>query len=70
MFHAKPVKVKRKSPTSKFDDSDSAGGVFHAKGGRGVGGADEVIEDENTKVDVPIDHVSELESGGGYGGSD
>ena len=56
MFHAKPVLVKRQSPSLILQEDEDGSNVFRANNGDQVV-ADEIKEDENTKVDVPIDQV-------------
>nr|XP_002130300.2 probable serine/threonine-protein kinase kinX isoform X1 [Ciona intestinalis] len=57
VFHAKPVKVKRSGKMNNIPHPPSAesDGVFHANGE--TIRAEEVQEDEDTKVDLPIDQV-------------
>uniref|UniRef100_H2Z435 Doublecortin domain-containing protein n=1 Tax=Ciona savignyi TaxID=51511 RepID=H2Z435_CIOSA len=57
VFHAKPVKVKRSGKMNHIPHPPSAesDGVFRANG-EGIR-AEEVQEDEDTKVDLPIDQV-------------
>ena len=52
VFHAKPVKVKRSPPVLTQTDE---GGIFSAN--NKPEHADEVKEDENTKIDLPVDQV-------------
>jgi len=59
VFHAKPVLVKKQPPPDEAilqqEDEDSNQGVFRAEVAHVV--AEEIKEDENTKVDVPIDQL-------------
>ncbi|XP_078494356.1 uncharacterized protein LOC100181386 isoform X3 [Ciona intestinalis] len=57
VFHAKPVKVKRSGKMNNIPHPPSAesDGVFRANGE--AIRAEEVQEDEDTKVDLPIDQV-------------
>jgi len=52
VFHAKPVKVKRSPPVLTQTDE---GGIFSAN--NKPEHADEVKEDENTKIDLPVDQI-------------
>jgi len=56
VFHAKPVLVKRQSPSLILQEDEDESNVFRANNGDQVV-ADEIKEDENTKVDVPIDQL-------------
>merc|ERR1712096_548030 len=56
VFHAKPVLVKRQSPSLILQEDEDESNVFRTNNGDQVV-ADEIKEDENTKVDVPIDQL-------------
>lgn len=62
VFHAKPVKVKRSGASGRVtqvvpsvDDDDD---VYRAKSETVK--AEEVAEDEDTKVDLPVDQVESI----------
>ena len=56
VFHAKPVKVKRAAkPADIPPAADPASSVFLSNAQQEH--AEEVVEDEDTKVDLPVDQV-------------
>ena len=59
MFHAKPVLVKKQPPPDDaiLQEDEESNQVFRAQVEVDHVVAEEIKEDENTKVDVPIDQV-------------
>ena len=59
MFHAKPVLVKKQPPPDDaiLQEDEDSNQVFRAQVEVDHVVAEEINEDENTKVDVPIDQV-------------